>query len=708
MKKQHLLPYTLTLFSSLFAATSYASNLEEIVITADFHQNTLMNTAGSVSVLDELLIENRNANHLEEILNAAPNINFSSGASRGRFVQMRGIGERSQFVDPINPSIGMVIDGIDLSGLGGAGTLFDTKQVEVLRGPQGTLFGASALAGAVNISSHEASEHFSAKITSTLADYDTYNMGAVINGALTNTVNGRLAIQQHQSNGYMENDFLNRDDTAERDELTLRGKLNWQINENLKVYLTSLYLDIDNGYDNFTLDNSRNSLADEPGRDTQETFANIVKLQWNNDAFTLEGIASVTNSETKYSYDEDWTYADICTGQPCEGWSYATTDTYLRNRDSQRMEIRLLSNKEQPLFDNTHWVAGIYHYTRDVDLTRNFFDWDAYADTSFISDFETDRLAIYGQLTSKLNHSTTLTLGLRSERFDGTYTDNLGITSNPDEDLLGGEIKLAYQATDSSLVYGLISKGYKTGGVNGSAMGKAEASSLDPNFLNFLNQRLNFDSETLINYELGLKGIYLDSTLSLRLTAFYMDRDDMQLRSWYNEGSSFVGFIDNAAEGSNTGIEIETNYQVNDQLQIFASLGILSTDIDNFIVNNSGSLVDKSGRDQAHAPDYQYNIGGQWQLNNLSVRLEVEGKDEFYYSNSHDAKSSNYTIVHAKIGYDLEKLNLSLWGKNLTDKDYGTRGFLFANDPREFYATEVNYIQLGDPRTIGITATYSF
>ena len=123
--------------------------LEEVIVTAQLRPTPLLNQASSISVITAQDIREREAQHLEGILNLAPNVNSAGGTSRARFYQIRGVGERSQFQEPLNPSIGLLIDGIDFSGLGGAGTLFDVEQVEILRGPQGTLHGANALAGLI-------------------------------------------------------------------------------------------------------------------------------------------------------------------------------------------------------------------------------------------------------------------------------------------------------------------------------------------------------------------------------------------------------------------------------------------------------------------------------------------------------------------------------------------------------------------------------
>jgi iron complex outermembrane receptor protein len=149
--KHRYIVAAIALASPLLSATSVANTIEETIVTADFRDIELQKMPASVTVITADVFTRRNARHLEDILTVAPNINFATGASRGRFVQIRGIGERSQFKDPLDPSVGLIVDGADLSGIGLAGSLLDTQQVEILRGPQGTRFGASALAGAINI-----------------------------------------------------------------------------------------------------------------------------------------------------------------------------------------------------------------------------------------------------------------------------------------------------------------------------------------------------------------------------------------------------------------------------------------------------------------------------------------------------------------------------------------------------------------------------
>ncbi|MEZ0152449.1 MAG: TonB-dependent receptor [Candidatus Reddybacter sp.] len=713
MKSPHFFVSCLSLLSLqsmlTLAEEHRADTLPEVVVTATFRDLDILTVPASLSVLDQQVIAERGGEHLQDILNAAPNVNFASGASRGRYLQIRGIGERSQFVDPVNPSVGMLIDDIDVSGMGNAATLFDVRQVEILRGPQGTRFGANALAGMVNIRANDPTEEFEALVSSGYGNYDSWNMGTVVSGPLAEGLLGRLAVQQKRSDGYIDNDFLGRDNTNNIDELSTRGKLRWLANDELSIDLTGLYVDIDNGYDAFSLDNTRHTLSDQPGHDRQETAAFALASTWTgHQAFTLKTIVSWSDSNLEYGYDEDWSYNGLCAGTPCDGWEYSSTDNYRRDREASRFEMRLTSTEAGQLTGNTDWVAGVYFDQKDEDLTREFFDWVLYSPAEFDSRYETESLALYGQLSKPLGERLTLTVGGRWERFEADYNDSRAVKASPDEDLWGGQVSLEYRFDHNTLVYGLVSRGYKAGGVNGEAVGRAASNGFAPSVIAFLNERLEFDTETLINYEIGLKGSYLDDSLQLRVAAFYMDRDDMQLKGWYNEGPTFVDYIDNAASGENIGLEFEGLWQLSSRLELFLNLAWLDTEIDNFIVKGNSGLLDKSGREQAHAPNYQFNIGGRYDFGDgFYGRLEAEGKDSFYFSDSHDQQSDSYELFNASFGYQNLHWDITLWARNLTDEDYATRGFYFGNDPRKFYADE-EYVQYGEPRVFGANATYRF
>ena len=138
---------------------------------------------------------------------------------------------------------------------------------------------------------------------------------------------------------------------------------------------------------------------------------------------------------------------------------------------------------------------------------------------------------------------------------------------------------------------------------------------------------------------------------------------------------------------------------------IYGSLGLLETEYENF-VNSAGDNLD--GRQQAHAPDYQYTVGSEFNLSsNLSLDVNVQGKDAFYFSDSHSVRSDAYSLVNASLRYSWDDWRLTLWGRNLTDEDYFVRGFFFGNDPRDFY-TARGFTQLGEPARFGLTLNGDF
>ncbi|MFT5259963.1 MAG: iron complex outermembrane receptor protein, partial [Gammaproteobacteria bacterium] len=329
--------------SSLAAADSA---IEEVIVTSGFRDATLTETLASATVFNSETIAQRQAQHLEQLLNLAPNVNFSSGASRGRFIQIRGIGERSQFIEPLNPSVGMLVDGIDFTGIAGAATTMDIKQVEILRGPQGTLYGANALAGLINLASNQPTEQTEGGFSVTVGNHNSQTVVGALGGSLARDVNYRVAAQSHTSDGYITNDFLKRYDTDNIDELSFRSIFDWQASDNLALKLTAFHVDADNGYDGFSLDNTRHTLSDKPGHDRQKSTAFALQSIWEgNQQFNVVSLISFADSDLEYGYDEDWAFPAICAGQDCEGWEYNSEDNYIRDRDNASVDVKLVSTQ---------------------------------------------------------------------------------------------------------------------------------------------------------------------------------------------------------------------------------------------------------------------------------------------------------------------------------------------------------------------------
>jgi len=684
----------LPLMSAPFSANADDSDIEKIVVTGDFQRETIQTLSASASLLSEEEISLRGASYLDEILGSAANVNFTAGASRGRFIQIRGVGLRSQFVDPINPSVGLVIDGINYSGLGGSSLLFDIGQVEIYRGPQGTRFGADGMAGMIQMQSAKATSDPSLKLHLGAGTYNSHEAGLAASTGLTDDTTARVSYFRRKSDGYVDNLYLN-ESTQNQDEQVARFKLNSQLTENLNTELNFHYIDINNGYDAFTLDNSRDSVADEPGQDNQKSYAvGIANTYTGFDKFDVSLNVSAIDSELLYSYDEDWVCNDINEPQLCAAglhpWGYSSTDIYNRDRDDQSANLQFN--------DKTgNWVAGLYYQNRDVDLERQY-TWLA---SPFASTYETSNIALYGQVATPIGPKTTIITGLRVEQYQGDYTDSNGFIQETDDVMLGGKVALEYQVIDRTMIYASITRGYKAGGINSEALAKAKDEGLNLD-ANFFQQHTSFDPEYLWSGEFGVKGSSLDDALTLRLAAFYMHRDDIQLKAWQVEGQQFTGYVDNASSGSNYGLEIEGNYRLTDNLLLTGSAGYLDTEIDNFVTQSG---LNQDGREQAQSPKYQYAFTARYNFTNaFYAMVGIEGKDDYYFSDSHNSKAPNSNLVNLSFGYDADMWSVRAWARNVFDEAVPTRGFEFGNDPLDGYETHT-YTQLGEPRVAGITFT---
>ncbi|MCJ8268712.1 MAG: TonB-dependent receptor [Psychrosphaera sp.] len=672
--------------------------IEVITISGDFKQQNLQQTPASVAVISADVMRQRNAQHLEDVLNTTVNVNFASGASRARFFQVRGIGERSEFVDAVNPSVGVTIDGIDYSGIGTAATLFDIDQVEIFRGPQGTRFGASAMAGMINLKGAPADGDQSGKVQLSYGNYNSRQAAVAHGMAITDNLNYRMAVQKLSSDGYIRNRHLNRDDTNNIEEFGARLNLAWTATEYLKVDIATHFFDADNGYDAFSLDNTRETLSDQPGFDTQRTKA--LSITGHYTAFVSADLSlqtSVNSSDLAYGYDEDWTHTNF------HDWEYSSFDHYFRDHNSRTVDLRATAKPGS----DANWVAGFYRQDKKVALQR----LSVYGFTPlFDSTLDTTNVAVYGQRDWQVDDQVTITAGLRAEQRTSDYLDSVDTVDYITDTMWGGKFAARYQVNDQTMIYTTLSRGYKAGGVNGEAIGKAIVNGEDATTA-FLAKRKSFSPEVLHNIEFGVKGTNDEGNFVVRFSAFYSHRDDVQLKGYVTESGAdgntptFTGYIENGASGSNYGVETELTYDVNPSLQLFANFGWLQTEVKDFIAQDG---TDKSGRDQAHAPEYQYNVGAVYTFDEQwFVRINADGKDAFYYSMSHDSKSENFNLINMAVGYQGEDWDITLWGRNVFDEDYGVRGFFFGNDPRDGYEAKT-YTQLGEPARFGATFSYNF
>jgi len=669
---------------ALLGTPSFAEeiNLDPIVVGADFRDKNLSQTTANVTVIGEEKLYDKATVPFAEVVASEPNVNFSSGASKAKHVQIRGMGERGQFETPINPSVGMIIDGVDFSNILLGASLYDVKQVEVLRGPQGTKFGANALAGMIFVENNNPTNDASGHIEVTAGNYNTKAVGLTLNTPLVeDKLLARFSLYKNSSDGFTINEYLGRDDTNNIDELSAKAKFKWFVSDTHTIDLTLMHIDVDNGYDVFNQYNTRTTYSDQPGKDRQKTNAFSLKsiYQINTD-FHLESRASYSKSDLEYSYDEDWT----------DGWNwggYSSFDQYLRDKEQLDLDFRLVSDEDGKLFNNTTaWTLGTYYKKYSSDLVRN----NTFFAGPFSSYYNAESLALYGQFDITLRKNILLITGLRLEQWQTDYSDSEQTAFNDKENLVGGKVGLEYTTDAKQLYYVTLARGYKPGGFNPVT----DASGLPK----------QYNTEVLWNIDAGTNASFLNNQLKSRINLFYGKRDNQQVGTSNVIGYRYTDYITNAEEGTYYGLEASVNYTPRDDLSLYANLGLLKSEFDTFY--NPVENVSKDGRSTAQSPEYQYSLGVAYDfMENFRFKTSLDGRGSYYFSNTHDQQSDPYALLNASLEYMSENWTAVVWGRNLTDEAYSARGYYFDNG---FSSGESLYTQLGDPRTFGLTFSYDF
>ena len=453
-----------------------STEMEVMVVTADFRSSSLEKMPSSITVIDSQKIQDESAQHFEDLLNSIANFNWSGGSSRPKYFQIRGVGEQEQYQGAPNSSVGYIIDDIDLSGIGMVSSMYDLQQVEVLRGPQGTRYGANALAGLIYLKSNDPTDVFEHGGEVSLGDDDLRTFSGFSSGPLTDSgkLLYRVSLQQHQQNGYHDNLYLGRDDTNGRDEFSGRAKLRWYATDDLQFDLTVLHADFDNGYDVWSLTNSpTQTTSDQPGVDSQRTTGAGFKATYSGaEAFELTSLTSFANTDHHYSYDGDWSNPEYWASKQCsENSNLAPCQyDYFWDKTGQRktvsQEFRLSSTELGRIFaDSTDWLLGVYGMNLKED-NQLYSEYNTWPDEVLDSEYEATNYALFGQLDTDLGSDYALSVGLRLERRNSHYSDTNNDNFDPSETMWGGHIAVSKVLNDSHNAYVRVARGYKAGGFN--------------------------------------------------------------------------------------------------------------------------------------------------------------------------------------------------------------------------------------------------
>ena len=700
----HIINNTFFLFFFIFLSISgFSQDIEEIIVKGDWREINVLEEDSSIVILNNQIIESQPIKHFENLSYLVPNLNFAASDSRARHFQIRGIGERSGYERTPNSAVGFLIDDIDYSGQGGIATTFDVDQIEVHRGPQGSRIGSNALAGLIYIKTKEPTEVFEGSSEITLGTYGARNAGIAFGGPtqFNQDITYRVALRSDYSDGFRKNLFLGKSNTSKKDEDTYRLKLNWKLRDKTTLKFLITQIDLDDPADIWTIDGSLNTLSDRPGMDSQKTNAYSMKIFHGFAGYEFQSITSITDTDVVLSYDADWGNA-----KSHAPYTYDYFSETLRDRETFSQELRLVSDElDFNSNRNTEWVLGISYF--DVKEVNFKNDDGVYGDpsdpfgpygsqSSSSSNFSSDNLSIFGNIDYFLDEFTKLSIGARWEDYQSNYYDSFGESFNPNDQMSGGKISLNKNLSDVANIFISVARGFNQGGFNLN-LGLAPDSK---------NTNLYYDPEFLTNYEVGFNAQLFDAKTNIAAVIFYSDREDQQVlistQVDPTDPNTFSFLTQNAAEGTNKGLELNIDVQLTESLNFFARLGLLRTEI-----NNWKSRPDLEGRAQAHAPKKSYAFGMNWSITNrASLSVDVVGKSGFYYSDSHNNQSKSYSLTNINFDYLIGGWTYSIWARNIFDEYYSVRGFYFGNEAPDFKDTL--YERHGDPRHVGLSVRYDF
>ena len=703
-----------------------ASNLYELpdlIVTGTLWDTPIKDVSESVTLISDSALKDRAAIFFEDLVNVVPNLTATGGSNRSRYFQLRGMGENSQFEgETPDLSVRFLIDDFDFTGIGGIASLFDLKQVEVIRGAQSSAYGVDASAGIIKLTTNDANGAETSKARISIGSKNLKSLGYATGGVLgdkaTSRTNYRLSISQNKTDGFIENTFLNKKDTNQSEESFSLLKLKHQPSDNSSIQTSFIYADAKGGYDQWSLNNTHlKTQSDDTGQDNQRSKGVSVRVNSQNfKDFTVTSVTSVLQTDSLYSYDADWgNYVkyDINaetseveinpnSNSGFEGFLSTTRD---RKFVSQELRIDSIDSLASSHLINK-WTTGIHFNDVSEASSIDYFDDLEIEDglAKVFSKYATQSISLFGQAESPINENSKLIFGLRYEyqkvKFDsktinngiydwGTALDDGGFVSNTDK-LFGSSITYQNKISDSYTLFLSYNNGYKGAGVNTTTFRNSWGTS-----------PIKFNTEKIDNVELGIHYLNLDKTYKAKFNLFYLTRENAQLRDSDGSGGWFNYFTSNQGDAKHYGAEYNSIWNFIPGWSLENNISLLK------------AKLDASNRDLANAPSYKYSLSLKYNPENgFYSNISINGSDEYYEENGHREKREAFSVVNASIGFTKEHWDVCLWAKNLFDHNYSQRIFYFNNyhpaDGGKNAEVARLYKAYSDPLNYGVTINYDW
>jgi len=701
--------------------------LDEIVVTARKRVENVQEVPISITVITAAALERIGATRVKDLQYAVPNLVFT-GFDGNAFgpVSLRGISTEAR-VNGFDLALGVYVDGIYMGrSMGVNSDLVGIERVEVLRGPQGTLFGRNTTAGAINITSKKPSEEFEAEINVNVGNFNLFDVRGSMSGEIvSDRVFGRISAISKRADGYVENLFDDRT-FNDADYTWWRGQLRFVARDDLIIDLSFDDLQDEHIAAFNELSGSKGDISapgvhtvnmDSPASDNRDIWGASATIEYTlPSGLTITSLTAYRDGESLFENDND-------TGP------LAQSSTFFRDEMEQfTQEIRLVSPGDSRL----NYVAGIFYLSQtlltDHDLlvleqagipSQN----DFYGNSVFFTPgvptidetfgiVDVEAIAVYANVEFDLTDNVTIFGGLRytEEDKDLVWEESgllltaldlrLSVIPRFEDSLSDSAISptagISWSLSESVNVYGKWARGFRSGGFNTDLL--------------IPSNEISFDSETLDSFEIGFKSELFDRRVRLNAAAFYTDYSDLQVPTFENllEGLK----IGNAAEAELWGFEIEVDAAVSENTSVWGSVGYVASEFNNFVRARDPitgePTVTYDGNRLPQAPEWTANVGAEWNkdigtLGDLVLSLDASYRGDQYFGANNDPRdlSGDYVLVNGTIGIEKDNWRVSLWARNLLDK-------LYENELRFVAGFEEQWVNYGKPRSYGLRFQYEF
>lgn len=705
------------------AVQGSGASLEEVIVSARKRDESLLDVPVAINVFTAADIEAAGIERPQDFIDLTPNMSLVQTQNQGTsFVTVRGISQARNS----EPSVAVLIDGVLLVNPSQFNQeLVDIESIQVLKGPQGALYGRNAIGGAIIVNTQRPTDTFESSITAGYESGPGQRLRGSVSGPITDTLKYRVAASYFETDGYIDNALLGEEADPFRDVST-RARLLWEPSGKFTADLrfSSSQVDTQALYFNITESVNDTSLpvrVNNPGVNTRDMYGVSLKMDYETDMGTLTSVTSYDTLKEMLTGDQ-FDFLPIPESVLFQFFGADQAQHQFLDFEAVSQELRFTS----PADRSVRWIAGVYGITTDRFIsTGNVFDLGTGVvpqvrrqplplfnpQFTYLADSQDNfAWAAFGNVDIDLTPRLEMSLALRYDRDERENT-----TETPAEFIPAGlagvafpgqvreetwdewqpKVTLRFKPSDDSMLYAGYSVGFRSGGFNQTGVGAAGIAGIDD----------LFDAETADTYEIGAKAAFYDRRLSANLNVYYTRA----------EGSYFFVFdpntstqnLGNLERVDYQGVELELKALLGAGFDAYLGLGYTDSEI-----KESSRAASDVGNQAPLVSEYSANLGLQYRRPvsdalSMFVRtdFEVIGPTWFYPDNF--TKRDPVELVNVRLGLDGGAWSATVWAKNLTDEEYNAEwspGPQFFPNPG--YTN--NFVFKALPRRWGVDLTYRF